>query len=495
MLCENITLTNQDYSCSGPYNKETNTFNGFCKIYYTNGDYFEGFLVNSKKQGLGKYIWKNKIELEEQNIIITDKVYEGEFFNDMKNGDGIIKQTVLFLNNMYKSYCLYNVICSDDNISYISCEQYINLSYDLMYLDKKIFGDFDYNGLSNGFNDETKYYVNGKVKYTIFSSHKHGKKINLNKIIFGDYIIEITEEKKLNAKIIYSGKITSNDYVYNGNFIASITNNLLHIELVHFGNLIKIKNLSYIPLGIAGCKIDVKIQDLENLIFEGKFINNELYQGYVYYSKNNKQYKIEIKNGFIYDTFDVIDMNFKFKNKLYSKKNSLDEFWIVKKAKFMSGKICFCDINITIDSNYNRQFVHYVGEVSLVNMPCFRDIYMFFGNGELQINENKYIGEFENGLLKSGTIVYSNGDIYCGECLYFSNYSDSNSNDSRETLYEYLHFNKIVSVIKKHGNGKLKKGDGYVFEGKWYRDNPSGLNKIKSFGYDILETYKNWISS
>ena len=84
MLCEHKTCVFDEYTCTGPYDLTTKTFNGYCEINHMNGDIFKGYVKHNLYDGYGVLCSTNGDE------------YKGSFKNSLYHGKGILDKKNIF---------------------------------------------------------------------------------------------------------------------------------------------------------------------------------------------------------------------------------------------------------------------------------------------------------------------------------------------------------------------------------------------------------------
>ena len=202
------------------------------RIYYPNGDIYEGEIRNNLFNGKGKFIYKDNtifegdfIHGEKGNygkIIYNDKsYYEGQLKNGIPNGKGEFK----WINGIYyKGYFNYGKIEGEGEIKSQNGSYYIgNFKNNIFHGKGKfffntgsIYDGYYYNGKKNG---EGLYNKNNGIKYfgNFYDGKIHGcGKIEDNNIIY--------KKKKKNGFTVETPLIEYKNY--NNNNIGNIDLNL-----------------------------------------------------------------------------------------------------------------------------------------------------------------------------------------------------------------------------------------------------------------------------
>lgn len=91
-------------------------FHGYGQLTYSNGDVYIGSFFKNKKEGKGilKKGYNNNNDNNNSNEIVKKEIYDGNFKNDFKSGDGILiiddckyegifENDILIKGKMYKN--------------------------------------------------------------------------------------------------------------------------------------------------------------------------------------------------------------------------------------------------------------------------------------------------------------------------------------------------------------------------------------------------------
>ena len=456
MLCENKIFVCDEYSCDGPYDQETKTFNGFCKIKYTNRDSYEGFIKKDKFNGNGIYKtreyvysgqWKDSMkhgsgimtytcgdiyEGEFENnlkhgtgkftsnktckltltsvfsvfqVEYSNEIYHGEWKHDKKNGNGTLTKILKFIN-ISAYYCVYSGVWNDDILHECVIKQYD--AENKTKLISTYIGKIDKYGLSDDKNGKTiheKFYIQG--------GYKNGSVYGFSSTIFIDDTTLIKTEYDNISKtgVVYY----KNGTIFEGNF---------EIMKNYKNEINKINGIT--KYNIDG--VEYSYTSINNNTMDGKMINIE----YIHHQQS-------------------ICSNF---HRVLTFTNSE---W--KNGKIINGTCKYDDGSI-----YDGDFLMYEDKI------------LKHGNGTFTSSSTKatYYGIYEYEIIKLGTAIYKNGDVYCGE-FYFENVvTQITSSEKKNNLKNYNHC--------RHGQGKMKYSNGTVYEGQWCKNHPVGISTITKNG-------------
>jgi hypothetical protein len=478
MLCENKIYVCDEYSCEGPYDHESKTFNGFCKINYSNGNYYEGHLKQNLYHNRGtlnvlgqyKYIgpWYQGKKYGVGTIEYDDgDIYNGDFENDMRSGFGTLKSKKVvmiydenkkeiveyrdetyvgnwkddkrersgeltrinkFLNSNQIYYCVYKGEWKNNNIDYCEIKQYSDQKYKNLFC--TYIGKVNENLLAHDTNGKTistriitdGVYINGQLSGSFIKT-------------FIDCTIEKIEANILNGYDYVGGIYYKNGNIYDGEFDHNY-------QRKGNGKYIS-KYDEFLEKICENFNIDAR-EKYENTdkskkyVYIGVFEYDKIKSGKCEYVINGVKYHYEIKDSKPFSG-KMMKINFWSGNKIF-----IDSIW--ENGNIISGKCKY-----TNDSKiYEGQFIY-----------NRYDDYMRHGLGKTTYHTDKFnfdevCGEYNNDKIIRGVIIYKNGDIYCGEI----------KNESNEII--------------KHGKGKMKYKNGDVFDGYWNHNNPSGPITIKN---------------
>ncbi len=479
MICENKIYVCDKYSCEGPYDHESKTFNGFCKINYSNGNYYEGHLrknlyhdrgtqnvlgqykyigpwyqgkkygvgtieyddgdiyngnfENDMRSGFGTQKSKKVVMIYDENkkeiVEYRDETYVGNWKDDQRDGSGELTRINKFLDSNQIYYCVYKGEWKNNNIDYCEIKQYSDQQY--KNLSCTYIGKVNENLLAhdiNGKNISTRIITDG----VFINGQLSGPFIKT----FIDYTIEKIDANILN-RYDYVGKIYyKNGNIYDGEFDYNYKRNGYGKYISKYNEFCE---KSYETLNEEEKEIiDLAVKTInKKYMYTGIFKNDIIKSGECQYSVDGVEYYYEIKD---YEPFNgkMIGMRFQCGDKIF-----IDSVW--ESGKIISGRCVFTDNKI-----YDGEF-----------MKIRYNHYIRHGFGKTIYRDEKFYaleicGEYNNDKIKSGIVIYTNGDIYCGEF-------DLESND-----------------ITKHGKGKMKYKNGDVYEGNWNNNEPSGQIIIKN---------------
>lgn len=458
MLCENKIYVCDEYSCEGPYDFETKTFNGFCKIKYKNGDSYEGFMKKDKFNGTG--IYKTK-----------DYEYNGNWEDSKKSGTGIIKYKKGdsyvgdFINNLKHGK---GKSTSNNTLSALETE-HSNEIYN---------GEWKYDTKDgNGILTKTLKFINGNMYHCEYIG-------TWNDDILNDCIIKQYDiNNKTKLIFTYIGKVNkyglaedicgkticekfSRQGEYKNGFVSG-----KFIDIYNDDSDTIFAKIEYDEVEKKG-----KVYYKNGMIFEGyfNFSQNRISEkinGITKYKIDDVEYSFTTKHN---ETIDgkMINIKYEYRQTTICDGNSRNMTFI--NSEWKDGKIIYGLCNYGSGNTYEGEFLLYHVELTGGNL------YLKHGNGKLCIGDTTFYGIFGYEVIRSGICIYPNGDIYCGEFYWIDGVTKHLSYSEKCDLKKYRYC--------KHGNGKMKYNDGTVYEGKWDKDLPFGKSRIQKNG-DVYKDY------